>query len=237
MAMIPDEKRKKFDAKSRELIFMGYCEDQKGYRLIDRKTNEIVTCRDVTVFERGNNFSNSDTINNNFEPIAVDIGNQISEGESDVEDLDTTVVGESLNNSGVQHGSDNVADDPPTIANDDADTNDETQVGVQHGHNNAGNDENDDATNESGEYEDTMDDDTMYEPDETVGVNDDSDIWTLRRSERSTRPPERYAPTMLAFIMYESMATNNEPSNVRDALIGNGRRIHIVSGESNMETS
>lgn len=221
MAMIPDEKRKKFESKSRELMFIGYCENQKGYRLIDRKTDEIVTCRDVTVFERGNNLSNPDTINNNFEPIADDIDNQLSANESDSDDLDATITGESLNDSGVQHGSDNVANDSQANAINDTDTNNQTQVSVQHGHNNADDNRINDTANESGDFEDTMDDGTMYEPDETVDVNNDSDIWTLRRSERATKPPERFAPTMFAFIMYESMATNDEPATVRDALNSN----------------
>lgn len=66
----------------RQLMFTGYCEDQEGYRLIDQETNEIVTCRDVTVFESGNNFSNSVAINNNFEPIADDIDHQMSASET-----------------------------------------------------------------------------------------------------------------------------------------------------------
>ncbi|GBN46615.1 Retrovirus-related Pol polyprotein from transposon TNT 1-94 [Araneus ventricosus] len=32
---IPKEKRTKWDAKSKEMIFIGYCQNRKGYRLID----------------------------------------------------------------------------------------------------------------------------------------------------------------------------------------------------------
>lgn len=42
MAFIPKEKRQKFDAKSKEYIFVEYCETQKGYRLMDAKTNEVI---------------------------------------------------------------------------------------------------------------------------------------------------------------------------------------------------
>lgn len=58
MAHIPKEKRKKFDAKSKEYIFVGYMEIQKGYRLMDKETNRTIASRDVKIFENGNNFCN-----------------------------------------------------------------------------------------------------------------------------------------------------------------------------------
>lgn len=42
MMLIPKEKRLKFDAKSKEYIFVGYLETQKGYRLIDEETGTII---------------------------------------------------------------------------------------------------------------------------------------------------------------------------------------------------
>jgi len=46
-AHVPDEKRKKLD-KSRLLLFVGYCEHSKGYRLIDPKNpQKLIKSRDV----------------------------------------------------------------------------------------------------------------------------------------------------------------------------------------------
>lgn len=38
---IPNQKRTKWDSKSKETVFVGYCEESKGYRLIDPKTLEF----------------------------------------------------------------------------------------------------------------------------------------------------------------------------------------------------
>lgn len=51
MAHVPDEKRKKFDPKSKELIFVGYCDGTKGYRLYDPDTNRAINTRDVIFLE------------------------------------------------------------------------------------------------------------------------------------------------------------------------------------------
>lgn len=51
MAHVPDELRKKWDPKSQKLLFMGYGENKKGYRLIDPNTKKIIFSRDVVFFE------------------------------------------------------------------------------------------------------------------------------------------------------------------------------------------
>ena len=43
--------RQKLDDKARKLIFVGYEEGTKGYRLLDTKTNKITISRDVTFLE------------------------------------------------------------------------------------------------------------------------------------------------------------------------------------------
>lgn len=40
MVHVPKEKRHKLDAKSRKLTFIGYSECTKGYRFIDKKTQQ-----------------------------------------------------------------------------------------------------------------------------------------------------------------------------------------------------
>ena len=48
---IPDQQRKKWDARSRKLIHVGYCEKSKGYRLIDPKDGKLYKARNVVFFE------------------------------------------------------------------------------------------------------------------------------------------------------------------------------------------
>ena len=49
---IPKQKRSKWDIKAKELMFVGYCQDRKGYRLIDPATHEIINARDVQFLEK-----------------------------------------------------------------------------------------------------------------------------------------------------------------------------------------
>lgn len=51
MVHVPKQKRDKWDPKAKKLLFMGYAEDSKGYRLIDPKTHEVIIARDVVFFE------------------------------------------------------------------------------------------------------------------------------------------------------------------------------------------
>lgn len=48
---VPKEKRKKFDSKSRKMIFVGYDSNTKGFRCIDPKTKQLVISRDVIFHE------------------------------------------------------------------------------------------------------------------------------------------------------------------------------------------
>ncbi|KAK9873393.1 hypothetical protein WA026_022456 [Henosepilachna vigintioctopunctata] len=52
MVHIPKEKRRKWDKKATSMIFVGYSENIKGFRLYDPTTRKIVTSRDVTIDER-----------------------------------------------------------------------------------------------------------------------------------------------------------------------------------------
>lgn len=57
-AWIPPHLRTKLQARSTESIFVGYCEDRKGYRLYEPQRQRIFTSRDVTFMEhrRGSEF-------------------------------------------------------------------------------------------------------------------------------------------------------------------------------------
>lgn len=51
IVQIPKEKRKKLDAKGKELLFVGYSDKSKAYRFIDPKTYEITINRNAVFFE------------------------------------------------------------------------------------------------------------------------------------------------------------------------------------------
>lgn len=54
MVHVPKEKRQKWDYKSEALIFVGYDENTKGYRCINRETGKIMLSRDVKFLEEEN---------------------------------------------------------------------------------------------------------------------------------------------------------------------------------------
>jgi len=51
MAHIPKERRRKWNTKYEEYIFVGYADETKGYRLLDKKTKKVIIRRDVTFIE------------------------------------------------------------------------------------------------------------------------------------------------------------------------------------------
>lgn len=51
MVHIPKEKRLKWDKKAHKLIFVGYAENTKGFRVYDPVTNSVTTSRDIVVME------------------------------------------------------------------------------------------------------------------------------------------------------------------------------------------
>lgn len=57
MVHVPKEKRQKWDPKSRQMLFLGYCDDTKGYRLWDPVSRKMVKSRDVTFLEKHDNKS------------------------------------------------------------------------------------------------------------------------------------------------------------------------------------
>lgn len=58
MVHIPKEKRQKWDYKSQKLIFVGYEENSKAYRCIDKATRKLTISRDVIFLEKVNNDMN-----------------------------------------------------------------------------------------------------------------------------------------------------------------------------------
>lgn len=76
MVFVPKEKRQKWDKKSKRMILVGYCDNTKGYRLLDEKTFKITKSRDVTFFEN----CKKDLVTNNdvsVSPNSHDDDNQV----------------------------------------------------------------------------------------------------------------------------------------------------------------
>ena len=49
---VPEQKRSKMDLKMKECFMLGYCLNQKGYRLWEPTRQQVLTARDVVFFER-----------------------------------------------------------------------------------------------------------------------------------------------------------------------------------------
>lgn len=94
-AFIPNERRKKLDAKSRKYIFVGYCNESKGYRLVDPENpSKCIKSRDVHFIEgkfykdliqsQNNNHNNNNTncnlrMSNNVEHTEIENPNDNDE--------------------------------------------------------------------------------------------------------------------------------------------------------------
>lgn len=83
---IPKEKRKKFDPKSRKMIFVGYDKESKNYRLWDKESQKIYVSSDVIVYEKDVLENGSDKIENNDKIFSFDLSfGDSGEGHYDVE--------------------------------------------------------------------------------------------------------------------------------------------------------
>jgi len=79
MAHIPKEKRDKWDTKSKKLLFVGYDENVKGYRLMDPNTHKIINSRDIVFLE--NQFLNNINQKPNEKQLTV-ISDELEDDES-----------------------------------------------------------------------------------------------------------------------------------------------------------
>ncbi|XP_069358483.1 uncharacterized protein [Maniola hyperantus] len=51
MVHLPKEKLKKWDSKAQKMIFIGYCDNTKGYRFIVPNSKTVIKSRDATFLE------------------------------------------------------------------------------------------------------------------------------------------------------------------------------------------
>lgn len=83
MVHVPDAKRQKLDPKASKMIFIGYSEVTKGYRLLDTKTRKVLISRDVVFLE--NSIQRKYTMvpltenMNNVDKVSADDTNNINE--------------------------------------------------------------------------------------------------------------------------------------------------------------
>jgi transposase InsO family protein len=73
-AHIPKDDRRKLDAKSLECVFVGYCNDQKAYKLFHPSSHKIIASRDVVFHEHTDNSDKTDqgnTYANNDEHVKL----------------------------------------------------------------------------------------------------------------------------------------------------------------------
>ncbi len=97
-AHIPDVKRKKFDGKAIECIFVGYSSESKAYRLYDTTNKRIMVSRDVTFFENviGNMNNNNQTNIGN-----TGIGNNVSNDVNIHSNIDYNVSNNNIQNGNI----------------------------------------------------------------------------------------------------------------------------------------
>ena len=77
----PEKQRKKFDEKSRKVVFVGYPEGTKGYKLYDPSTRKFIRSRDVVFVER--KFHNVDTSSTEFYLPVDDTPQAVAVGDHD----------------------------------------------------------------------------------------------------------------------------------------------------------
>lgn len=104
MVHVPKVKRKKWDVRSNQLIFTGYCETSKGYRFIHPTTKKLTKTRDVVFMEDSfignvsrNDFDKDNSVSDSQVVISFD--------ESQVQ-VEATSANETTNESDNENSSD-----------------------------------------------------------------------------------------------------------------------------------
>ncbi len=119
MVHIPKQTRKKWDAKSRELIFVGYGQETKGYRFIHPETKKLILSRDAVFFEdKANPISQVSLPVTSEQFLCLDNGNDVGLTHQPVQQL---VANNEFgpNNQPVDQLADDVDDPPGVVWSDD----------------------------------------------------------------------------------------------------------------------
>lgn len=167
MMHIVKQKRKKFDAKSKECIMVGYAENSKAYRLLDPETNRIHISRDVIFLE--NEVIDCSPIESNhlyfFMP----------ENKNEVKDMSNEAINDAdenwLDNNGLNDGNESFISANSSVADDEHHDEDNETVDLTL----------DDSNNQS--YEDPND--RTFVPTENVQIDENARRMTTRSASRS----------------------------------------------------
>lgn len=134
MVHVPEQKRRKWDKKSRKMIFIGYDEAVKGYRCIDPVSKEIKISRDVFFLRENDideygNLDRTDEVRVYDEVVSNEVGKDgINELVDDSHNVSTINVNELVDNShNVSAINENHTDDE-SIQSDYEDADDSTFV-------------------------------------------------------------------------------------------------------------
>lgn len=102
-AHVSKELRQKLDSKAKEYIFVGYCEDSKGYRLMAPDTKKITNSRDVIFLEEFKEKDSGRTISavqlQSVEEQHENKNTKIEEKEKDDAVIEITESNEEISNS------------------------------------------------------------------------------------------------------------------------------------------
>ena len=125
---IPNEKRSKFDNRSKVYYFVGSSQNSKGYRLVDLESKKVVVSRDVNFFE--NIFPLTNIDDNNLEDLITNETDKVDDyielnlSESNVNNQDqdqNQIIAEEVKNELDQSNVEESIDDEVDIANFESD--------------------------------------------------------------------------------------------------------------------
>lgn len=107
MMHIPKEKVKKWDSRSRKMIFLGYCDNSKGYRLLDIKSRTVMKSRDVIFLEN--------SVKRDFVTVPLSSPESEKQVSSDVLESDADDNSDLSTHTAVEHSEVEVTDDPDYV--------------------------------------------------------------------------------------------------------------------------
>lgn len=89
MVHVPKQNRLKWDRKSKPLVFVGYCENTKGYRFFDPVYRKIVVSRDVTFIEK---CDDTDNITRKHTTVSISTENDTSVPQNVSVELENSII-------------------------------------------------------------------------------------------------------------------------------------------------
>lgn len=112
-ALVPKQRRKKLDSKSKRCVFVGYCQNSKAYKLLDLETHDTIISRDV-IFNEMEKWEKQDggdktRLPKEIQKIKVDVLRKEETSGADVWVDGTSSMAGNLENAG--HEGDNTEED------------------------------------------------------------------------------------------------------------------------------